>query len=536
MSKDNISFSLKGSQEITHTASKDDSENGLHLDSNKKSIGILSAIGLIFNRMVGTGIFATTSTIYITAGSVGLSLILWLVGALISLAGLYVYMEFGSRIVKNGGEKNYLEFVYSKPKYLVSAMYGAYVFFLGWASGNSIVFGEYILTAAGVEVTRWNQRGIGIACITFAFIVHASNVRAGIYLQNVLGVFKLVIIILISITGLVALGGHIKGAPGTANFKNAFHSEMPVTGYGVVNALYNIIWSFIGYSNVNYALGEVKNPVRTLKFAGPIAVFLLSIIYMLVNIAYFAVVPLDQLANSGQIVAANFFNIAFGKTSQRAISVFVALSALGNVLSVIFSQGRIIQQLGREGILPFSNFFGTQRPFNTPLVGLMEHWIVCIVTIIAPPPGDAYNFIMNLISYPLNIVNLFVGLGLLYLNIYHEKYSWYPKIKASYPVIVFFILASLYLVVAPFIPPSAGQSVYKSLPYYLHCVVGIAIFAFGGLYWLVVFVLIPRIRGYSLTDEEYLDADDGFYKKKIVKKSSNTTEIQTEDDGKQYAL
>ncbi|GME73824.1 unnamed protein product [Ambrosiozyma monospora] len=249
------------------------------MDHNKKKLGMLSAIGLIFNRMVGTGIFATTSTIYNLSGSVGLSLILWVVGASIALAGMYVYMEFGSAITKNGGEKNYLEYVYKRPKFLISAMYGAYVFFLGWASGNAIVFGQYILTAADVEVTRWNQRGIGCACLVFAFAIHSTSFKAGVYLQNVLGVFKLAIVLLIAITGLVGLGGHISGAPGTANFHHAFDGGK-VTGYGVVTALYNIIWSFVGYSNVNYALGEVRDPVRTLKIAGPTAVIALAIIYI----------------------------------------------------------------------------------------------------------------------------------------------------------------------------------------------------------------------------------------------------------------
>ena len=81
------------------------------IDENVKQLGVLGAIGLIFNRMVGTGIFATTSTIYVLSGSVGLSLILWLVGSCIAVAGMYVYMEFGSAISKNGGEKNYLEYV-----------------------------------------------------------------------------------------------------------------------------------------------------------------------------------------------------------------------------------------------------------------------------------------------------------------------------------------------------------------------------------------------------------------------------------------
>lgn len=65
-----------------------------------------------------------------------------------------------------------------------------------------------------------------------------------------------------------------------------------------------------------------------------------SILYMLVNIAYFAAVPKDEILASGRIVAASFFRNMFGSSAERALSVFVALSAFGNVLSVIFSQGR----------------------------------------------------------------------------------------------------------------------------------------------------------------------------------------------------
>ena len=116
---------------------------------------------------------------------------------------------------------------------------------------------------------------------------------------------------------------------------------------------------------------------------------------MLVNIAYFAAVPADEILNSGRGIAANFFRNVFGGTAERALSAFVAISAFGNVLSVIFSQGRIVQELGREGILPFSKIWASNRPFNAPLAGLFEHWVVSIIIMLAPPPGDAYNFILK---------------------------------------------------------------------------------------------------------------------------------------------
>jgi amino acid transporter len=340
--------------------------------------------------MIGTGIFATPSGIFALSGSVGLALFMWVAGTLIAFAGLLVYIEFGTAIPRNGGEKNYLEYVFRKPRFLATGFYTGYVMLLGWAGSNSVVFGEYILTAARVDVNRFNQRAIGIACITSAFLIHGLALKWGLRLQNALGVIKVVILLIIIIGGFVALGGRVKLDVQPDNFTNAFQGTTG-SAYGVVTALYNVIWSYIGYSNANYALSETKNPARTLKIAGPLALGGVAILYMLANIAYFAAVPREDLVGSGRILAATFFRNVMGEKAERALSVFVALSAFGNVLSVIFSQGRIVQELGREGILPFSGFFASNKPFGAPFAGLFAHWVVSMIIMLAPPPGDAYN-------------------------------------------------------------------------------------------------------------------------------------------------
>ncbi|KIW64246.1 hypothetical protein PV04_09193 [Phialophora macrospora] len=487
----------------------DGSSTLLHtLTETKREIGVFSAFFLIFNRMVGTGIFATPSTIFSLSGSVGLSLFIWVAGMIIASCGMAVYLEFGLAIPRNGGEKNYLEFVYRRPKFLATGFYTGYVVLLGWAGSNSVIFGEYILHAAEVEVNRWNQRGVGLACITTAFLIHGCALKWGLRLQNLIGVIKLLIILLIVVSGWAALGGALK-VPNPHNFDNAFAGTTG-SAYGVVTALYNVIWSYIGYSNANYSLSETKNPTRTLKMAAPAAIIFVSIVYMLVNIAYFAAVPKEEIVSSGRILAASFFRNVFGHSAERALSVFVALSAFGNVLSVIFSQGRLVQELGREGILPFSRFWASNKPFNAPLAGLFEHWCVSVIIMLAPPPGDAYNFILNVISYPLSIVNSFVAAGLLFLYVNPYHWEWRPPFRASWPVTLLFLLSNLYLVVAPFVPPDEGQNVYNDLWYALHCVVGMSIIAAGGVYWLVWAVLLPGIGKYELIRETKIDGLTGW--------------------------
>jgi len=137
-----------------------------------------------------------------------------------------------------------------------------------------------ILNAAGAEVTRWNQRAIGVAVITFALLVHGIVPKWGIRFQNLLGIFKIAVLLVIIISGFVALGGHVKsGAPHPSNFKNAFAGTKSDAN-SFVNAMYNVIWSFIGYSNIFYALSEVKEPIKVVKRAAPLALVFVTILYM----------------------------------------------------------------------------------------------------------------------------------------------------------------------------------------------------------------------------------------------------------------
>jgi len=79
----------------------------------------------------------------------------------------------------------------------------------------------------------------------------------------------------------------------------------------------------------------------------------------------------------------------------QLLSLMIALSTLGNTLAALFTHGRLIQELGREGVLPWSSFFASDWPFNTPMAGLFAQWAISSAYILLPPPGDAYLFVLN---------------------------------------------------------------------------------------------------------------------------------------------
>lgn len=96
--------------------------------------------------------------------------------------------------------------------------------------------------------------------------------------------------------------------------------------------------TFSPSQNVNSVLNEVKNPVKTLKSAASTALLTACILYLLVNIAYFLVVPIDEISNSEELIAALFFERIFGiRIGRVLLPMAVALSAAGNVMVVTFS-------------------------------------------------------------------------------------------------------------------------------------------------------------------------------------------------------
>ncbi|KAG1821409.1 amino acid transporter [Suillus variegatus] len=454
-----------------------------------RHLGVTSCTLLIVGRIVGTSIFSTPSSILSSVGSVGASFMLWAFGFF-------------------GGEKVYLEAVYTKPKYLATVVFAVYGILLGFTPTGCIVFASNILVAADQLVGRWNERGIALGVIFFVTLLHGLTPKTGVLIMNLLSIFKILILVLVVITGWVVLSGKTRVADPHYNFRNAFAgSSTSSSDYAA--ATFKILNAYAGWSNVNYVMNNVRNPVRTLKIAGLLGLGICAVLYLLANVAYFAAATKTEIDESGVTVAALFFGTVFGSAAERVLAVFIALSALGNVVTVTFAAARVNQELAKEGIpLPFGNkFWASNWPTGkSPFPGLIIHLIPSAITIIAPPPNIAFPFILDIEGYPQQIINFFIVTGLFYLR--WKKPDAVRPFKVWWPFSVFFLVAAAFLLVAPFLRPPGGVGDTPPLPYYLYCLVGITIMFAGVLYWAVWRIILPKVFGYELVLRKE-ELDDG---------------------------
>lgn len=308
-----------------------------------RNLGWNGAYILIMSRVIGSGIFATPGSITSSVGSVGISLVLWVVGAVLAGCSLAISLEYGCMLPRSGGDKVYLEFTYQHPRFLASTLVAASAVLLGFTASNCIVFGRYVLFALGVEGTEWQQKTLAVGLLTAITIMHGVSLRTGIYVQDVLGWAKVFIITCMAFAGLYVVifqpGSAYGDSPGLKVLEWDELWKDSVWSWGVIApALFKVFYAYAGLANVNNVLNEVKNPVKTLRSVAPIALITVGILYLLINIAYFMVVPMEDIKASKELIAGLFFERVFGPHFGRSVlPLAIAVSAAGNVMVVTFA-------------------------------------------------------------------------------------------------------------------------------------------------------------------------------------------------------
>ncbi|KAH6695023.1 methionine permease [Plectosphaerella plurivora] len=468
-----------------------------------------SAYIIVISRVIGSGIFATPGSIVRTVGSAGLSLSLWIVGSIVAACGLAISLEFGSMLPRSGGDKVYLEFTYRRPRFLASTLIAVYVVLLGFTASNCIIFSQYVLFALNIEdPSEALRKTLAVGLLTWVVVIHGVFPATGVRLQNLLGWIKVAIIVFMILAGayvvLFAAGSDIRQSQQSNLSWDKLWDNSNWNWGGICTSLFKVFYSYAGLDNANLVLNEVKRPVQTLRSVTFTALLTACGLYLLINIAYFIVVPIDEIKSSGELIAALFFERTFGtKVGRTVLPLAVALSAVGNVLVVAFAQARVKQEIARQGFLPFSDILSSTKPFHSPLGGLLVHFIPSLLVITLPPSKEAYSFILEVEGYPGQILALAVAVGLIWLRF--KRPDLKRPFKAWLPAVGLKIFLSLSLLAAPFFPPAHQKE--GQLFYATYAIVGTSILVVAVLYWYVWTRLLPRLFGYRLEEKPNVLAD-----------------------------
>ncbi|KAI7833606.1 amino acid/polyamine transporter I [Kickxella alabastrina] len=477
-STDDTDASLRSSSLDSFDINTEDDPTHMALE---RRLGLWSGMAIVMGSIIGSGIFSTPALILESVGSVGMSLVVWVVGALVSLCGCAAYMELGTMLPQSGGEKAYLDAAFPRPRALLAFVFCACAIFVASPSGlaaDGVVAGSYLLYAATGQAqghAAWAERLIGVLVTVLCGVIHAVCARAAIRVQTVLTVVKaLLLVLVVAVGALSALSAPNAGAAAAATPSDLFAGSARNAN------------AYAG------ALFKLRDPARTLPRAALGGLALTALLYILSNVAYFAVLDADAVRSAGTTVAGVFFTRTLGPLwGQRVVPVLIALATLGNVMCGTFAASRLVFAAAREGYVPMGHLWGAvSMRFQTPVWALGASTVLTCVYIVAPPPGQAYALLIDVGGYSTWVFSGLAVLGLLRLRWTRRKLPrpfrvWMLAVAVS-------LAAAAFMCVAPFVsPPPASETEAEpaaTLPYWAAPLASAAFIVLACGLWYVQYI------------------------------------------------
>jgi APA family basic amino acid/polyamine antiporter len=402
----------------------------------KRQIGLWSAIAIVIGTTIGSGIFRSPAGIADRLpGPLPLAAI-WVAGGLFALCGALSLSEVASAFPRTGGV-----FVFIKEGF---GRLPAFLF--GWAEitiiraaavgAIAITFSEYLLRVIGIDPSLAPNdayaRYVAAAAIIAMGTVNILGVRWGTLVLNITTLAKygglLFIIIIALAIGLPRTGGHFTPAAPPGSF--AFGA------FGL--ALVSVLWAYDGWADLSFTAGEVKDPERNLPKAligGTLAVIG---IYLLANLAYMAVLPVEEIRRS-RLVAADVAQRLIGQAGVVFVGVTVMLSTFGTLTGSLLTSPRIFYAMAEDGL--FFRTVGRVHPrFHTPHIAIAINIVVAVVFVLVrtfEQLADAF----------VTAIVPFYALGVASIFMLRRRPDYAPAFRVpGYPFVpTLFVLSTLYL-------------------------------------------------------------------------------------------
>ena len=295
---------------------------------------------IVVGGIIGAGIFLTPSTVAQNTASAAELLVLWVVGGLLTLAGVLVYAELGARRPQAGGIYVYLREAFGLLPAFLFGWAMALVNYPGSVAAVATMFAEYLSVALGLPPLVF-AKPLAVGAIVFIVGVNLFGIRAGATMQNLFTLLKIAAVALLVIAGLVLAGKQpgLAWAPPTT----------PVSRWAFAGALLPVLFSYGGFHYLNDLAGEVRNPQKVLPRALGLGLTGVVVCYVLANFAYLSGLGMDGLAAS-TAPAADLMRKLLGERGATLIAVGIACSTFGYCTIAIAGGARVLQTMSADGV------------------------------------------------------------------------------------------------------------------------------------------------------------------------------------------
>jgi amino acid transporter len=421
------------------------------LDSNQSKVApkpllsVWDGMILICGMVIGAGIFKAPSIVAGNTSSGAEFLGAWALGGVISLCGALVYAELATRHPDTGGEYAFLSRGMGRGVAFVFAWSRMTVIQTGAIAAVAFVFGDY-----ASEILRLGNKSSAIYAAIGVVALTALNVAGTLQskgLQKIMQYLLFAGLAFLIMAGLLAAPAKPAAAASGGSF-------------GL--AMIFVLLTFGGWNEAAYLSGEVRdarrNMIRILLFG----ILTVTVIYLLVNVAYLAALGLGGMKES-KAVAADVARLVLGDKGAVLIALIVCLAALTTMNAAIFTGARTTYALGRDFAF-FGKLGAWREAGSTPANALLVQGAITLALVMASAvTPDGFS---AMVAYTSPVFWTFFLLTAITLFVFRRGHAHAPFRVPLYPVIpIAFCIACLYML-------------YSSINYVRFAVeFGVAVFA-----------------------------------------------------------
>ena len=313
---------------------------------------------IVVGGIIGGGIFLNPGIAAQRTES-GLALLLMWAGAgVLTLVGALCYAELGARRPHAGGTYVYLREAFGP---LAGFLFGwtmLLVIYSGSTAAVATIFASYAAALFGLP-PAW-ALPLTVGGLVFVSGINLFGIRLGAQIQNLFALLKLLAVAVLVVCGLFLAG---------AGHGQVLAVDPARHGVGFIGAALPVLFAYSGFTYLNNLAGEVRDPQRTLPRALSLGMLLVIIAYVLVNVAYLAVLGHAGLAAS-TAPAADVMQQVAGPVGAKVIALGVAISTLGFCNITLVAGARVLQVMGEDGLF-FRAVARLHPRWRTPNVALL---------------------------------------------------------------------------------------------------------------------------------------------------------------------
>lgn len=468
--------------------------------SDKKGLGLLDATLIVSGSMIGSGIFIVSAGMARGVGSSGWLLLAWLLAGIITLLGALSYGELAGMMPKAGGQYVYIQKAFGK---LTGFVYGWTVFTViqtGVIAAVAVAFAKY----TGQIFPWWNENHVflqissfnvswaqvlAIGLIFFLTAVNTMGIEEGKWLQRLFTLSKMLAILGLVAAAFIIGGEHNYWDENLANpFKALSFSKTTQTWESIGSialmaafgtAMVGSLFSSDAWNNVTFIAGEIRQPERNIPRSLFLGTLLVTLLYLLANIAYLTILPLQGQAGAEGVGAgishAPFERVGtlaaqtiFGEPGLLLMAVLIMVSTFGCNNGMILAGARLFSTMSNDGL--FFRAAGKLNKNGVPANALWAQAIWASILCLSGSYGDLLNYctFASLLFYMVTVA------GLLRLR------KTEPDMPRPYKVVGYPVVPLLYLLLAGFVAVSLMVFEWKNSG------IGLGIVALGvPVYYLI---------------------------------------------------